>query len=177
MCPQLPRAQYWCERRAGKCNLASLQRAALTYRQMQEARALKRTLVLSPLFRSYSISDAGTEIHCNGCTLHYFNQPALWLQLHLVHRLHGKLPVRSTELPWCDYRDGLPHWRLRAQGHQQRSTTLREEEPWNFIPHPDPDWGVVASSSGKYLSVQQNRYHFCAPGIFWTQWSENIHSL
>ena len=79
MDPQLPRGQYWCERRLGKCNLASLQRTALTYRQMQEARALKRTLVLSPLFRSYSISDAGTEIHCNGCTLHYFNQPGYWL--------------------------------------------------------------------------------------------------
>ena len=106
-----------------------------------------------------------------------FQPTWLVVELHQVHRLQGRVPVRSTELPWCDYRDGLPHWRLRAQGHQQRSTTLREEEPWNFIPHPDPDWGVVASSSGKYLSVQQNRYHFCAPGIFWTQWSENIHSL
>ena len=119
------------------------------------ARALKRTLVLSPLFRSSFTSDAGTEIHCNGCTLHYFNQPGLWLQLHLVH-CQGAGQEHRAPLVWLS-RWPATLWRLRAQGHQQRSTTLREEEPWNFILHPDPDWGRVASSAGKYLSVQQKQ--------------------
>ena len=76
MCPQLPRAQYWCERRAGKCNLASLQRTALTYRQMQEARAHWNALWCYRRFFAPPPSQMqALKYIAQVC----FNQPGLWL--------------------------------------------------------------------------------------------------